>query len=119
VPGKSAGQPFKCPHDKGECVKTIVLLIILLLAFAGPLQAEIIHLKNGRQIEALQVWETGDQVLAKITESTTLSFPTDQVARIEKSPRRSGHSDGEFKVRGSITVRGEWIRPGSFGPIAR
>jgi hypothetical protein len=109
-----------CPHDQGECVKTIVFLFILLLAFAGPLQSETIHLKNGRQVVAIQVWETGDQVLAKITDSHTLSFPADQVARIEKSPRpRSGPFDGEFKVRGSIIVAGEWIRPGSFGQLAR
>jgi hypothetical protein len=74
-------------------MKPLLLLCILIIFFAGTVSAHTVHLKSGRQIKALEVWEERDQVFCKISPSITVGFPKEEVLKIEKEQLRSKSPD--------------------------
>jgi hypothetical protein len=76
-----------------KLMKPLLLLCILTLFFASTVSAHTVHLKSGRQIKALEVWEERDQVFCKISPSITVGFPKEDVLKIEKEQLRSKSPD--------------------------
>jgi hypothetical protein len=74
-------------------MKPLLFVCILLFSFAGMVSANTVHLKNGRQIKALEVWEEKDQIFCKISTSMTVGFPKEDVLKIEKEQLRSNSPD--------------------------
>jgi hypothetical protein len=62
----------------------LVLVALWLTVTASTLLADIIHLKNGGQIEGRVIKETPTEVHIRTKFGSVMKFPRDQVARIEK-----------------------------------
>ena len=63
--------------------RNMVLVTVVLGLAASALWADIVHLKDGRKLEGKAVVE-GDKVKV-VTRMGTVTFPKDQVVRIEKT----------------------------------
>ena len=67
---------------------------LLLIAFAKPLDADVIHLTNGGSIEADSWEESGEDLIIR-QDGATIVIPRDTVSRIEAKPRRGRSATGE------------------------
>jgi hypothetical protein len=77
-------------------MRVFIILVALLLFSGESAFGDIVHLKNGRQIKALEVWEDGDQIRCRMSNSMEIAFPKDSVERIEKE-HNSSKSPAPFK----------------------
>jgi hypothetical protein len=92
-------------------MKKCLLFLGAILVSANCALATTIHLKDGRQVEVLEVWETENQVRCRMPDSTIVEFPRELVHRIDADTRGSGNPRTvQVNVSGSIVVSGEWIR---------
>jgi hypothetical protein len=92
-------------------MKKWLLFLVIILVSANCALAATIHLKDGRQVEVLEVWETESQVRCRMPDSAIVEFPRESVHRVDAGIRGSGNPRSvQFNVSGSIVVSGEWRR---------
>jgi hypothetical protein len=89
------------------------LILVPALALAVPARADVVYLTNGRSVEG-KVTEAAGRVTVAMTQGS-VSFPRDQVKRIEKSEsvvevferKRAALADGDAAARAAL---GTWAR---------
>jgi Peptidase MA superfamily/Tetratricopeptide repeat len=74
--------------------------LLALSVLATPVFSDVIHLKNGRQIECKSAWEDGKEVRYK-TGTGVVSIPRAMVAKIVKSDSKPSPQTAEAKPSGA------------------
>lgn len=83
---------------KKNALTISMLILLFLVGFSIKSFADIIYLKNGRQLEGLVKSEEGDSVELEVN-AGTVTFMKSEIERIERS-----------SPQGSTAIRGEWER---------
>ena len=103
--------------------KHVLPVLLLLIAFAGPLVADEVVLKDGRKFTGEIVQETGRSVSIK-TIGGVLTFPRSQVARVahKADPRKTYRDKDDALVGREVVARlelGRWCMAHSLPQQAR
>ncbi len=73
-----------CPPEAGVTNRLVAAAIFLCCFGASLLEADIVHLKNGKQIECDSAWQEGKEIKYKIGKGI-VGMPKSMVASIEKT----------------------------------
>ena len=105
--------PQTCWYDRVEVIRSIKLAsssgFLALLSIAGLLQADVVHLKNGRSMEGVVLEESPDQVMLQLAFGE-IGLPRSSISRIERGESALAEYLGqrEVLVEQGATA-GEWL----------